>query len=868
RVRDYLLRSSVFDDRIARLEDSNSEETARGNFIDESARGSIWLMPATGKRDEELLDYQAQLARWDWGSFYEEEAGTAFFDALKFQLRREGFDDVLIDSRTGFSDIFYTATLLLADTVVCATGLNRQNIEGTAQAIGTLINGDNVKAYGEKQILLVGSPIPSSSMKESEIKRRLTEICSEWKVFEGRGFDVTVPYDHHLGLREEVLAMDSDDPFSSSNPYTLSMVSLAKRFEKDVTTSSVEEFTQSDRINPFPAIRIEYWNESDVVNHFVDPGNNIRYALEQFMPTVVFGSRGTGKTMLARWFDFETIAYRLEREGQKPGPENTLQIGLWFRLDIDLLNAFNCDEEGPRENFNLLFGQFLDQLFLRKALKALARLGGLERWLEVTRLCHRLSRELGVAKCDDYATLEEQMDERLWEIRAYINNPRSRSMPFVVQSNILMKTLVEELRKNSTFRDAGHYFAVFIDEYENFHAYQQRIVNTRLKQAKESDRVTFKLLSRNDGIHTYETLAKGQPLETTHDFRHYNLDEGITFAQFSAHIKRVIQRHLEASKYFSRRSYTDPERLFAELTIGDEISYLTGKRGTAPLRQWLNKQHPPEVAGPLIAWMDQEPSLLRQAVAVVLVNQGKEVEGVIKAFREDSPKAKHWYHNYHTGALYWLHSLYHKEKTYAGFHHIVGIAGNNTRVALDLCYAIIENWLARGDQRHLPIDTAIQSQAIHAQSETYFRKLVEKGQDASQIHRFVQRLGRLFEVIHKGPRQSEPEINHFKVMGEIDQEVDAMLQRCRTDAVLRWLRGNKQKSLSDEQRDAWQLHPRYAPHFNISWRQKKGMELTPTELSTLFYGDEGNWKALVKAKEKRYRSVNHKEGNNKQGKLL
>ncbi len=847
----HMRRSDVFDRRIAQLDQLKPDE--KKPTTEKTGRGAIWLMPATDGKSNE---YQEQLAQWDWDKFYSQYAGAGFFEALKFQFRAEDFDDVLIDSRTGFNDVFYTTTLLLADSVVLVTGLNRQNIEGTAAALRTITAAKNVAHYGEKRIVLVGSPIPESSLRESDIRTREDEIAQEWEAFRNEEWGVTIPYMPFLVLREEIPAMDSDNPFASNNPYVRSIVELGALLEKTPAKSNVERFEPTERINPFPAIRVEYWNESEVVNHFVDPGDNIRFALEQFMPTVVFGSRGTGKTMLARWFDYETIAYRRERDGQTPGPVNTKQIGLWFRLDIDLLNAFNCDEEGPREEYDLMFGQVLDLLFLRKALKALDRLGGLDAWADLSSLCRVLGCEMGISgEVRDYAGLKEGINDRMRDIRAYINNPTTHSLPFVVQSNILLKLLVEHLREHEPFRMGGHYFALFIDEYENFHAYQQRIVNTRLKQAKESDRITYKLLARNDSIHTYQTLAKGQPLELTHDLRDYNLDEGLSFEDFHRHIKGIVRKHLAASVYFRGRGYFEPDKLFSELPVEDELGELMGRRGIAPLRKWLGKHHPEYIAGPLLSWMEGESSPLRQAVAVVMVNQGKTVEEVISAFRDDTQRSKDWYHNYHQGALYWLYSLYGKDKRYAGFRQIVGIAGNNTRVALDLCYAIIEQWLASGEDKPLPIATDIQNRAIHDQSESYFRKLVEKGQDVGQIHRFVERLGRLFEIIHKGPRQSEPEINHFKLKDEADEETFAMLRRCRTDAVLRWLPGNKQKSLADEQRDAWQIHPRYTPHFNISWRRKKGMELTGRELRALFFGSEEDWIALVKEKEKHYRAL-------------
>jgi hypothetical protein len=302
--------------------------------------------------------------------------------------------------------------------------------------------------------------------------------------------------------------------------------------------------------------------------------------------------------------------------------------------------------------------------------------------------------------------------------------------------------------------------------------------------------------------------------------------------------------------------------LFATLSAEDEALSIAEKRGNQPLCEWLKRHHKGKNTGLLLEWMEQESNILRQAVAVVLLNQGKSIEKIVAEFSNDSKTAKDWYHNYHRGALHWLCSLYKKSKRYAGFEQIVGIAGNNTRVVLDLCYAIIEKWLAMDDEKKsLPIDSEIQDAAIHEQSETYFRALRERRNDNEDYHRFVERLGRLFEIIHKGPRQGEPEINHFVIEGELDEDSEKSLKLCRNEAVLRWLPGNKQKDKADLQRDAWQLHPRYTPHFNISWRRKKMLKLTARELAVLFIGNEEEWKTVVKRVDQQYCQLNSKSIN-------
>lgn len=854
-IKDYIRRSSVFDRDISQHADPDSEHAIiQGD-------GCIDLLPVSQRVDG---DFQVKLAEWDWELFYTKYNGENFLQDLKDEISEAGYDTVLIDSRTGMSEVFFVSTFSLADTVVLVSSLNRQNIEGTALAAATLskTNAEQVQRYGKKKLHFVLSPIPQG-VSLDEVNKRIKDIQFDW--VELKRIDAYIPYQTELALlekilvREDLLSKRRYEGGYSSEIKKLHRLLLDKNADSSMTPFEDESLLGFKTINPFPAIRVEYWNERQVVAYFVDPGNNINHAMRQFMPTVLYGSRGTGKTMLARWLSFETMAYRLKNP--KPSMINS-PIGLWFRLDVDLLNVFNTKDPNLKDKFSRLFGQFFDLLVLRKALEALDALGGIKAWCNPEVLFKVLAREMGKTEYPkNYDQMAASIEQCLAELRAFINNPERAQSPYIIQDNVLMKLLMEQLLDAQNF-PAECYFIVLIDEYENFHKYQQRIVNTRLKQVKNSDRVTYKLLARNGGMHTYETLAGNQSIEETHDFRSYKLDEGVEFNQFKDHVAKIIEKHLADSSYFRERDCVNATSLFASLSAEDEALSITEKRGNQPLCEWLKKYHKDKNTAPLLEWMEQESNILRQAVAVVLLNQGKTIEKIVGEFSNDSKTAKDWYHNYHRGALHWLCSRYKKIKRYAGFEQIVGIAGNNTRVALDLCYAIIEKWLAMDDERKsLPIDAEIQDAAIHEQSETYFRALRERRNDNEDYHRFVERLGRLFEIIHKGPRQGEPEINHFVIEGELDEDSEKSLKLCRNEAVLRWLPGNKQKDKADLQRDAWQLHPRYTPHFNISWRRKKMLKLTARELAILFSGDEEDWKAVVKRVDQQYCQLHSKSMN-------
>src|SRR5208282_5416248 len=76
--------------------------------------------------------YKNALSALDWDTLYEKLYGGEFLDALRAHWK-ETYDYVLIDSRTGLSDIADICTLHLPDMVVDCFTLSTQGIEGAAK---------------------------------------------------------------------------------------------------------------------------------------------------------------------------------------------------------------------------------------------------------------------------------------------------------------------------------------------------------------------------------------------------------------------------------------------------------------------------------------------------------------------------------------------------------------------------------------------------------------------------------------------------------------------------------------------------------------------------------------------------------------
>ncbi len=97
--------------------------------------GPITLMPAGNVLS---ANYWRQLARLNWHElFYSDEAeGIPFFLELKERIKAEFSPDfLLIDARTGITEVGGVATTLLPDQVVCLLLHNLENLEGAREVL-------------------------------------------------------------------------------------------------------------------------------------------------------------------------------------------------------------------------------------------------------------------------------------------------------------------------------------------------------------------------------------------------------------------------------------------------------------------------------------------------------------------------------------------------------------------------------------------------------------------------------------------------------------------------------------------------------------------------------------------------------------
>ncbi len=200
-----------------------------------------WAFPGGGKLDflsagRQNRDYSAAVCALDWDNFYDRLGGGRFFRAMRDDMRQK-YDYVLIDSRTGLSDVADICTIELPDVLTICFTLSDQSIEGAAN-VARQISGRyrdrNIRVLpvpmriedGEKEKLDVGRAL--ARMKFEGFPAGMTPESSAvyWA-------SVEVPYKPFYAF-EETLATFGDDPGSPA-----SLLSSFERITDAVTAGQV-----------------------------------------------------------------------------------------------------------------------------------------------------------------------------------------------------------------------------------------------------------------------------------------------------------------------------------------------------------------------------------------------------------------------------------------------------------------------------------------------------------------------------------------------------------------------------------------------------------------------------------------------------
>lgn len=199
--------------------------------------GTLSIMPAGRRAGREFTRYAERVRSFGWDDFYAKLDGELFFEWFRRTVTaKDLFDIVLVDSRTGVTEMSGVCTYQLADVVIMCVAPNYQNLDGSLKLAKSLARPELVE-QGRKgralSLLFVPSRVEQGlGTKLDEFKERFDEAFSgltpkTLKFKKSAFIDLMVPYTLDYAFAEDVAVREPDSPKA---------VYLIESFEKMIAT--------------------------------------------------------------------------------------------------------------------------------------------------------------------------------------------------------------------------------------------------------------------------------------------------------------------------------------------------------------------------------------------------------------------------------------------------------------------------------------------------------------------------------------------------------------------------------------------------------------------------------------------------------
>jgi cellulose biosynthesis protein BcsQ len=189
--------------------------------------GELSVMPA-GRRHG---TYASRLFSVDWRKIYDEHQGFFLLEDLRLQWKENlHFDYVLVDSRTGYSDVAGICTRQLPDAVVFMFFPNEQNLVGLPKIVDDVRREREMPRGRDIALHFVMANVPDIDDEDQIIPTRLDDFRRNLR------FEALAATIHHY----DSLKLVNQSIFTKDRPKTrlaLEYVSLAQR----IVTDNVED---------------------------------------------------------------------------------------------------------------------------------------------------------------------------------------------------------------------------------------------------------------------------------------------------------------------------------------------------------------------------------------------------------------------------------------------------------------------------------------------------------------------------------------------------------------------------------------------------------------------------------------------------
>ena len=572
-------------------------------------------------------------------------------------------------------------------------------------------------------------------------------------------------------------------------------------------------------------VRAEYESDDELYGRFAAP-----LYFKQLLgitPSFLIGGRGTGKTTTLRSMSFGGQA----RISGSRDPASWDVIGAYWKVEPNVVSVFRG--KGIEEDvWSRVFSHYLNLKLSSLVIDLAFFIGGNSLLVDINQ--HKIDlfvRSMNLPPSSSLEEVSKSIDLALVDVEAKINGNISALSNSHL--SLLGKPLDYLFAAVSGLRISHQRpFMFCLDEYENLLAYQQRLLNTLIKQVGNAS-YTFKIGVRNTVAIDRTTLVEEQPLQDPADFTAVDIVtdlKGESFEDFAAtvlgqRLALVDAEHTDAGLLLPALTLErEAAQLGAKIVHNELLSRLAGRKEVTPKEQQFAREMSDLHACMVIKWAD---------------SHSEDLLKVLRFAIEDPQKWSIRVGNYGYAMLFSIReNRIGDRKYYSGWKTYCQLADGNIRYMIRLVYEALRLHVIEGGQLGAPVSTIHQTRAAARVGETTIRDLQGWSRQGAALTRLALGLGSIFGGLAREMPLTTPEVNQFRVnyTGSFAgaTEVDRLLSEAVGQGILLSFGGDKNARHSGATREMdYQLHPVLAPYFVYSSRRKRRMTISADDIMYL-----------------------------------
>lgn len=594
---------------------------------------------------------------------------------------------------------------------------------------------------------------------------------------------------------------------------------------------------------------------NEVLDYWCSPfvNNNIEGLDEQELfknptPIIIEGARGSGKTMILKY-----LSYYCQKDFNQNREEDLLayfknkgSIGIYIVYKEDFVNMLER-LNFSKDSKNLFFAYYHELLISREILQVIEDLfketNGLyegEKQLLINKLSSFFSKEyISLDECSkDISKKINKMDS--WINKSRYNQSAEKNLFKMIETESFSS--IVSIIRNSIQALRNVIFIIIIDEYENVNKYQ-KIFNTFIKKVDSSEKITYRIGMRVEGMSTMETDVGNELLQINRDF----LLKRLIFTDHNKYKKflfSISEKRLSYSPFFSSHNLTNIKELLgiredleAEAkSILNNLQKQKREKHFDLLKENIKDRDELKYA---ISELKCPEHPLMEMLNIIWVLRGRTVEETKSQMKEyidgKADKNSKYRNDYVNKYKYQLiisllksHQRIAK-KQYYSFNTFAFLSSGSVNDFISLCrhtFYQLDNTYYENINKDKRIPQELQTNGAKITALEQLQNIQLNRENGTEMHTFLLNLGSLFSYIHREKGVKYPETNQFAFENESEiyrnKELYPVLKR-----LLKWggiIKKQNMQSISIGQRkgNIYYLNHIFAPLFNISYRIRGG----------------------------------------------